>query len=69
MGKKTDEFVQYLTERVVVYIDTPREVRRQLRQERRSRYKEPWPLRWFGLLPYALSMWISQRKRRSRGRS
>ncbi|SDC25760.1 YqzE-like protein [Paenibacillus sp. UNCCL117] len=55
MGK-SDELVKYVTERVVRYIDTPREVRRQVRAGRKEA-KEPWEVRWFGMLPLSIRMW------------
>ncbi|MEK8130505.1 YqzE family protein [Paenibacillus filicis] len=55
MGK-SDELVKYVTERVVRYIDTPREVRKQARAGRKET-RERWEVRWFGMLPLALGMW------------
>lgn len=58
MAKKTDEYVKYIAERVVTYIDTPRDVRKQERARRRP--YEPWQSRWFGMIPFALGMWVSK---------
>lgn len=60
---KGDELVKYITERVVDYVETPREERRE-----RTRDKEPWSSRWFGMIPFSVSLWMKQlplkRKRR-----
>lgn len=56
---KGDELVKYITERVVNYMDTPKEVRKQQQQ----RGKEPWILKWFGYIPYSLHLWLSSKVR------
>lgn len=52
---KGDELVKYITERVVDYVETPREIRRE-----RSKGKEPWSRRWFGMIPSSISLWAGQ---------
>lgn len=59
---KGDELVKYIMQRVVTYIDTPKE-QRLSRKELQHRPKEPWSVRWFGLLPMAIKMWVSQWRR------
>ncbi|OZB96789.1 YqzE family protein [Paenibacillus sp. XY044] len=44
-----DELVKYITERVVSYMETPKEERRK------QKYKEPWTVKWFGMIPFSLS--------------
>ncbi|MBB3128855.1 hypothetical protein FHS19_003530 [Paenibacillus rhizosphaerae] len=46
-----DELVKYITERVVSYMETPKEERRK------QKYKEPWTVKWFGMIPFGLSQW------------
>ncbi|WCN38881.1 YqzE family protein [Aneurinibacillus uraniidurans] len=56
----SQEYVRYLTQRFVTYVETPK-------QERPKRVREPWSYRWFGLLPLALGMLFHRRpKRRTR---
>ena len=43
---KSDELVKYITQRVVHFMDTPKEERKD-----RSKVKEPWAMKWFGMLP------------------
>lgn len=52
---KGDELVKYITEKVVDFVETPREVRRE-----RSKPKEPWTRRWFGMIPFSVSLWAGQ---------
>jgi len=57
---KGEELVKYVTQRVVQYIDTPSDRRRQ---QRLGRKKEPWTTRWFGMIPMAVSMLFGRGKK------
>lgn len=59
---KGEEIVKYVTQKVVTYMDMPKEERERMRQERKHR-KEPWSVRWFGMIPLALSMLFRSRKK------
>ncbi|WP_138495571.1 YqzE family protein [Paenibacillus pinistramenti] len=50
---KGDELVRFITERVVDYVETPKEIRKERKQ---VKTKEPWSSRWFGMIPASLSM-------------
>ncbi len=52
---KTNDYVKYLTQTVVQYIDQPRDERKKLRQEKRDG-REDFLYRWFGIVPYALML-------------
>jgi len=56
---KSDELVKYITQRVVHYMETPREERKGQRKT-----KEPWAVKWFGMLPYGISMWVRRKDRK-----
>jgi hypothetical protein len=56
---KGDELVKFITEQVVTYIETPKEVRRQAKEISKE-YKESWKVHWFGMLPFAISMMVRQ---------
>lgn len=47
------ELIKFLTQRFVQYLEMPREERRRRRQ-----VKEPWTVRWFGMIPLSLRMLI-----------
>ncbi|KLV27205.1 YqzE family protein [Niallia circulans] len=49
----TNDYVKYLTQTFVQYMDQPKEERKKLRAERKG-LKEPFMLRWFGILPYLI---------------
>ncbi|KKO52768.1 YqzE family protein [Paenibacillus sp. DMB20] len=47
----SDELIKYITERFVSYMDTPKEARK------RKQGREPWSTRWFGMIPFSVSLW------------
>jgi hypothetical protein len=51
------EYLKYVTERVVSYMDT--EVEEAKSNKKLSR--EPWLTRWFGVLPMGFMMWWAKR--------
>ncbi|MEO2214042.1 YqzE family protein [Paenibacillus amylolyticus] len=55
---KSDELVKYITQRVVHYIDTPKEERKG-----RTKRKEPWAMKWFGMIPFAVSLWVGKKEK------
>ncbi|MCM3205261.1 YqzE family protein [Paenibacillus illinoisensis] len=55
---KSDELVKYITQRVVHFMDTPKEERKG-----RSKIKEPWAMKWFGMLPFAVSLWVGEKEK------
>ncbi|WP_040951540.1 YqzE family protein [Gorillibacterium massiliense] len=58
-SKKGDELLLYVTERVVEFANTPRSVRKEARSHRPV--KEPWSVRWFGMLPLSIKIWRNSR--------
>lgn len=56
----TTDYLKYVTDRTVAYLNLPAEERR----ERRHRKRQPWPITWFGqLLPMGLRIWWNNRKK------
>ncbi|PYI56518.1 YqzE family protein [Paenibacillus flagellatus] len=60
---KTDDYIKYLTERVVAYMDTPPDVRKEQRSRLKSS-RAPWYVRWFGMVPVSVLIWWRRRKER-----
>lgn len=58
---KSNDLVKYITQQVVTYIETPREVRQQVKAISKEQ-RESWQTRWFGMLPLATRMLIDQAK-------
>lgn len=60
---KTNDYVKYITQTFVQYIDQPKEERKKMRQERKETKASFW-YRWFGILPYVVYTEIQKRKQR-----
>ncbi|MFN7251174.1 MAG: YqzE family protein [Anaerobacillus sp.] len=60
---KTNDYVKYVTQQFVSYVDTPSEKRKEMRQERKAN-KLPFAYKWFGLLPYAIGQMFNSKKKR-----
>lgn len=58
MAVKGIDVVKMVTERFIVYMDTPKEVRRE-----RRKAKEHWSSRWFGYIPFSLQLARGRTKR------
>ncbi|MDP4162828.1 MAG: YqzE family protein [Bacillota bacterium] len=50
---KTNDYVKFMTQTMVQYMDLPREERKKRKQERKEAKAAFW-YRWFGILPYVL---------------
>jgi hypothetical protein len=55
MMMESSDYLKYMTERVVSYLDTPAAEEEVMPDRKISR--EPWLTRWFGVLPMGLMMW------------
>lgn len=51
-----DDIVTILTEKLVNYVETPKAQRKEVRRAKQE-VKEPWSIRWFGMIPLSLSIW------------
>lgn len=60
-----DKLIRYITQQVVSFLETPRTSRVESRNRKKSN-RELWALRWFGLVPFALSFWYKNVKRKRR---
>lgn len=49
----TNDYVKYITQTVVKYIDQPKDERKKIREEKKNE-KESFLFRWFGIIPYAI---------------
>ncbi|MFT8319439.1 MAG: YqzE family protein [Bacillus sp. (in: firmicutes)] len=58
----TNDYVKFLTQTFVQYMDQPKDQRQKLRAERKNQ-KEPFMLRWFGILPYAIAASVKRRRK------
>ncbi|WP_219837835.1 YqzE family protein [Paenibacillus sp. R14(2021)] len=58
--EKTEDYIKFMTGKVVDYIETPKEERRSNRQKAKAT-KEPWLTRWFGMGGFAVAQWLRSR--------
>ncbi|KAB7670126.1 YqzE family protein [Bacillus sp. B1-b2] len=58
---KTNDYVKFLTQTFVQYMDQPREERQKLKEEKKGN-KEPFMLKWFGILPYVIASSFQKKK-------
>ncbi|MCH1624910.1 YqzE family protein [Ferdinandcohnia quinoae] len=59
---KTNDYVKYVTQQFVSYIDKPKEIRKQTRKQRKDE-QAPFSNRWFGILPIALMLLIKRSRK------
>ncbi|WP_080845145.1 YqzE family protein [Cytobacillus gottheilii] len=48
---KSNDYVKFMTETFVKYMDQPKDERKKYRQQKKIE-KEPFLFRWFGVIPY-----------------
>lgn len=58
---KTNDYVKYLTQTVVKYIDQPKEERRKMKQAKKEA-EATFLFRWFGILPFMLMSSIKKKR-------
>ncbi|MBM7701553.1 YqzE family protein [Metabacillus iocasae] len=59
---KTNDYVKFVTQQFVQYMDQPKTERKMKRVQRKEE-RSPFPSRWFGMLPLGFMIWY--RKKRS----
>ncbi|RED56286.1 YqzE family protein [Cohnella lupini] len=52
------EYLKYVTEQVVSYMDTPAD---ENEKKHKKVSREPWLTKWFGVAPMGLMMWWNNR--------
>jgi hypothetical protein len=62
---KSEDYVKYMTEQFMAYMDTPKEERKQTRTSAKAR-REPWLTHWFGWGPMSIMLWWRGREQRHR---
>ncbi|MDA8351972.1 MAG: YqzE family protein [Firmicutes bacterium] len=62
----TQDFLKYLVQEMVKYMDTPRDRRREERISRKQQ-RPSWGVRWFGMVPFGMKMFTHKQRSRLRG--
>lgn len=58
----TNDYVKYITQTFVKYIDQPKDERKKFRMQKKEE-KEPFLFRWFGVIPYVLYYAMKKRQK------
>ncbi|MBO1512341.1 YqzE family protein [Metabacillus bambusae] len=61
----TNDYVKYVTQQIVKYMDTPKEARKQQREERKNVETSStfYSNRWLGVIPFSLKLIMKKRKK------
>ncbi|MBO1626558.1 YqzE family protein [Bacillus cereus] len=59
----TNDYVRFVTQQFVSYMDAPKEDRKQKKQQRRSE-KAPFLNRWFGMIPLSAALFYQNVKKK-----
>ncbi|WP_070120690.1 YqzE family protein [Bacillus marinisedimentorum] len=57
-----NDYIRHMTQQVVSYLDKPKDQRKELRKTRKTG-KQAFMTKWFGVLPFALSMLFRKKKK------
>jgi hypothetical protein len=57
----TNDYVKYVTQRIVSYMDSPKDQRKSLREEKKQN-RTPFLNRWFGIIPFAVMLMFKKNK-------
>jgi len=58
----TNDYVKFMTQQFVSYLDQPKDVRKQTKQQRKLE-REPLGSQMFGVLPLAVSLMFKKKKK------
>lgn len=59
---KTNDYLKYITQTVVQYIDQPQNERKKIRQEKKEQ-RASFMYRMFGIIPYIFLLQLQERRR------
>lgn len=58
---KTNDYVKYVTQQLVTYMDQPKEVKKAQRKQRKLE-RSPVVYQLFGVIPFAIMMFFKKKK-------
>ncbi|WP_096153437.1 MULTISPECIES: YqzE family protein [Bacillus] len=62
---KTNDYVKYVTEQLVNYMDKPKEVRKELKTQRKLE-RDPMVNQLFGVIPLSIMLFVKNRKNKKK---
>ncbi|WLR43916.1 YqzE family protein [Bacillus carboniphilus] len=57
----TNDYIKFVTEQFVKYMDKPKSVRKKDRKKRRK--SEPLLTKWFGIIPFSIELFVKRKKK------
>ncbi|GGE23067.1 hypothetical protein GCM10011571_26420 [Marinithermofilum abyssi] len=60
----SQDFLKYLVQEMVKYMETPKAERKEARLSRKQ-VRPGWKQHWFGMIPFSLHMYAKRQKNRS----
>lgn len=64
----TNDYVRFVTQQFVSYMDAPKEDRKQQKQQRRAE-KEPFLNKWFGVMPLSAALFYRNVKNKRKNQA
>ncbi len=61
----TNDYVRFVTQQFVSYMDAPKEDRKQKKEQRRAE-KEPFMNKWFGVMPLSAALFYRNVKNKKK---
>jgi len=58
----TNDYVKFMTQQIVSYMDKPKEVRKQTKEQRKTE-RGSISSHWFGILPLSVSLMLKKRNK------
>jgi YqzE-like protein len=56
------EWISYLLQRLIWYMETPKQERKEIKKAT----KEAWSVKWFGMIPFSIKMYVNKQRSRFR---
>ncbi|MDF0727784.1 YqzE family protein [Cytobacillus sp. S13-E01] len=56
-----NDYVKFMTQQIVSYIDKPKEMRKETRLQRKTE-RTPFVNHWFGVIPYGFQLFFKKSK-------
>ncbi|NEW03308.1 YqzE family protein [Bacillus megaterium] len=61
---KTNDYVKYMTQQFVQYMDQPKEERKTKKIQKKEE-RAPFANRWFGMIPLSFMLWYRRKRKMS----
>lgn len=64
LNVSTNDYVKYVTQQIVKYMDTPKAERLQHKQKNKQTESLPYSNRWLGILPFAIKLFMKKKRKK-----